>query len=980
MFAALAVLALGPDLAAQQVFPTDVELVAVDVLAVDSQGRPATDLAPLDFVVTVGGRPRRVVAAQLVRYGTPATAPAEAPPPRAEAITNQGAAPGRMIVLVPDLESLSPAGARAVSDAAIRFLGLLSPQDRVALVAVPSGPKLDFTTDHAQAAEALRTLRGTTPLRSDGFYNVSLAEAFARYSAMGDRRLWCAAWEREVLKQGVSSSIGPEECPDDPVLDAEARRVYDTAQASTAMTMGALLQLLRALAQVEGPKTVVFIGQGLVTGASGGELGGNRRLAEIAEAAAAARTGVYTIQLERGLLEAMDVTQRAMPQTTMLDQQLRADGLEAIAGHTGGALLRTTANPDVALARVATETQASWLLSFEPEPGDRDGRPHAIRVQVKRKGVELRARPQFVVKPKDAEPVSAESLARRALDAPLLASDVPLTLATFVLGQGEDKVLLVLAAEVGLGADLADAAAVGYSLRDGQGRLAASAVETGRLDSMRAPGGDALYYLATVELAPGPYTVRLAAAAPSGRRGSVERALEARLQSAHGLRLSDLLVSEPGRRASGQALSVDGRLLGRTAHCLLEIHGSPGPPSAQYELRTPGSALARLVSNAMIRPTTQPGSYSAEASLDLGSLEPGRYELHAVASLPDGSEAGRQVRPLELLVSAATRRAEGSEPGYESVVSRYASGDGERAVAELADWQDRRLRAEVRRIAAQSLAARRAALMLYSDAARLARRRGQSPELHESLAREIAGQLKDDYARRWWEAMAGLAQAESRWDDALAWAERGLREFPQSAELHLVVGSIEETFGVQQQHLLPEAVTGRISSQTEANIRFRREIDAHFEKARRSLRAALASDPSFAEARLRLGRVAYRRGETSEARVALEETLAQHPKPDTAFLAYLQLGRLEEDEGRLDDAARSYAAAVALDPDSQSARLALSHVRQRQGDTSGARAEVEAVLGSASRRRRADPLWRYPWGTSGSAEDRLEALRREARP
>ena len=60
--------------------------------------------------------------------------------------------------------------------------------------------------------------------------------------------------------------------------------------------------------------------------------------------------------------------------------------------------------------------------------------------------------------------------------------------------------------------------------------------------------------------------------------------------------------------------------------------------------------------------------------------------------------------------------------------------------------------------------------------------------------------MKDDpshraFARRWYEAMASLAEAETRWAEALAWAERGLRDFPDSVEMLLVQASIEETQG-----------------------------------------------------------------------------------------------------------------------------------------------------------------------------------------
>jgi cytochrome c-type biogenesis protein CcmH/NrfG len=105
--------------------------------------------------------------------------------------------------------------------------------------------------------------------------------------------------------------------------------------------------------------------------------------------------------------------------------------------------------------------------------------------------------------------------------------------------------------------------------------------------------------------------------------------------------------------------------------------------------------------------------------------------------------------------------------------------------------------------------------------------------------------------------------------------------------------------------------------------------------------------------------------------------LARSSARDTVFLAHLFLGRINEDAGRLDDAARAYEAALALHPRCQSARLALSHLLWRRGDAAGARREVEAALQPAGEGQHRDPFWQYPWGTGVGAEERLEALRRE---
>jgi tetratricopeptide (TPR) repeat protein len=124
--------------------------------------------------------------------------------------------------------------------------------------------------------------------------------------------------------------------------------------------------------------------------------------------------------------------------------------------------------------------------------------------------------------------------------------------------------------------------------------------------------------------------------------------------------------------------------------------------------------------------------------------------------------------------------------------------------------------------------------------------------------------------------------------------------------------------------------------------------------------------------------VAWRLGETAEARSALEEALARSRDGGTAYLAHLFLGRLDEDAGHLDAALRSYEAALVLDPACQSARLAISHVRLRRGDAAGARHEVETAVSLGGHRPHQDRFWLYPWGRSVGVDDRLEALRREA--
>ena len=357
---------------------------------------------------------------------------------------------------------------------------------------------------------------------------------------------------------------------------------------------------------------------------------------------------------------------------------------------------------------------------------------------------------------------------------------------------------------------------------------------------------------------------------------------------------------------------------------------------------------------------------------------------------------------LALPCPAAAQLSGVLSPAYEAVVLHYQSGDRDRAVSDMAGWPEGRLRGEMAALGALRENARkaldpaalilwhrvpvRAALMLHTDCALQARRVGASPLPHEWVAAEIARMLRDDgahraFARRWYEVMAGLAVSENRWGDGLGWAERGLRDFPDSAETLLVFGAIEETSAALVASRVSEEAFLAPGTRTARAARLHAQaVHDRLERACRALRSALVADPSLTEASLRLGRVAWRLGQAAEARSTLEEVLTQAHAPDEAFLAHLFLGRVHEDAGRLDDAARSYGAALALESHAQSARLALSHLRLRRGDPATARAEAERALRPAGARLRPDPFWLYPWGPANGVLDRLEALRREVSP
>lgn len=339
-----------------------------------------------------------------------------------------------------------------------------------------------------------------------------------------------------------------------------------------------------------------------------------------------------------------------------------------------------------------------------------------------------------------------------------------------------------------------------------------------------------------------------------------------------------------------------------------------------------------------------------------------------------------------LAASASWAQSGGPSPAYEATVRRYAAGEHEQAVRQLEAWSEERVIEEIDALETLWRKARtcvgcvsaaewqrqratiEAALMLHTDCALNARLTGGKPHPHESAAQDIASLISDDpalagYAARWYGAMAGLAEGQNRWYDALEWAERGVGALPGSAQMQLVLGSIEETLATLS---------------APADERLAAVERRHLEKASHAFTAALAADPSLVEARLRLGRVALRLGDFDSARTALAQVAGGKGDRSVVFLAPFFLGRVDEAAGRLEAAVTSYTAAIALMPQCQSARIALSHARLGLGDPKTARQELERALGPAGNRLRPDPFWLYSWGPSVGATGRLEELRREA--
>jgi tetratricopeptide (TPR) repeat protein len=334
---------------------------------------------------------------------------------------------------------------------------------------------------------------------------------------------------------------------------------------------------------------------------------------------------------------------------------------------------------------------------------------------------------------------------------------------------------------------------------------------------------------------------------------------------------------------------------------------------------------------------------------------------------------------MALVVGAAAPDVQVVSLEYEGVLRLYSRGEREAALAALGtmrasdlDQQIHSLQRQAKRSArALDALPLRAAVMLHVDRDELERpvatgreRARPCPGEDTRRAGQIAALLAQrdltrDFARRFFLAMAQRCQWDFCLEAAEQWGRDGLERFPGDASLQLVVGAALEE----------QATLGRGVGASDRIISFR--------EAARFLADAVTADPSRLDARVRLGRVQWRLGENEAARATLEEATRRGGALPLLYLAHLFLGQVHERSGGPGEAAREFARALEIDPQSQAAAIALSHACLLAGDTKQARQVLTDALALAGQRELRDAYWDYLGSSAADAEALFEALRSE---
>jgi VWFA-related protein len=438
-------------------FATQAELVTVDVVVLDRDGKPVPDLKRADFVVTEDGRPQKVTAFEAVEARLPAlTAPetvASAPSVSRLATNVAGPPTRRTFAIVFDDLRVGDVNIEQAKRAVEAFVEKdVRPGDRLVLFTTSDARFWATTRGPADAGwrEALRGVRSHERLpvyvgcqithyeamriedANDTAVQGLVSRRLAALCPDGGLRADAAAIAR---RGGASAGAARAPAESGPVHSWDAARVYAEERGQLASSLRVVREVTRSLGATPGRKALVLVTEGFPVDPS------LDVIREVREQAARANVALSFLDA-RGLpvgpsfLSAAGTTP-AIPAPdmgpTLALWRLNEEGPKILAKETGGLVLQT--NDLVSgLERVADESRVTYLLGYEPTNARRDGRYRKLKVEVLRPGLEVRARAGYFAAKGKEKPAPEPSVVRRALRSPFDADGIPLRLAAYVMG------------------------------------------------------------------------------------------------------------------------------------------------------------------------------------------------------------------------------------------------------------------------------------------------------------------------------------------------------------------------------------------------------------------------------------------------------------------------------------------------------------------------------------------------------------------
>ncbi len=434
-----------PDDGEEVVARITTNLVQLDAVVLDKEGRQVTDLTADDFEILEDGRAQKITNFSYVSNAeraprpekTPAAAAGSPPPPPVKLRLRDVR---RTFALVVDDLQASFASIYYIRRALKKFVDEeMQPNDLVAIVRVGAGVGAlqQFTSDKRILYQAIERVRFNLRARrfTGPFEPVTSREPTGSPGSLGSPK-------------DLSEEVGVKEGEDED----------DYLEASGAVgTLGAVKYVLRGMRELPGRKALLLFSEGFPLYRPNAAGGRNERVRDeyhhMIDAASRSATAVYTMD-PRGVvvtdftaeddLAGMARNPQAMTSLLMRRNTLVADTqstLRGIAEETGGIAFINNNDLNAGVRRVAEAERGYYLIGYRPEESTFDRKTgqrrfHNISVKVTRPGLVVRTRSGFFgVTEDDARPsqrTAAQQL-MAAITSPFESGAVDLRLTSIFL-------------------------------------------------------------------------------------------------------------------------------------------------------------------------------------------------------------------------------------------------------------------------------------------------------------------------------------------------------------------------------------------------------------------------------------------------------------------------------------------------------------------------------------------------------------------
>jgi VWFA-related protein len=389
-----------------QVFRTSADLVTIDAVVTDGDGRHVTDLTATDFEVTVAGKKQELQQAVYVKT---------ADQPRVLAAARATASPA-------ETSGASAASAPSEASLALRKTGVQPDHIARTIALVVDDLGLSFESTF-YVRKALHTYVDTQMQPGDLVAIVRTAGGVgALQQFTTDKRLLHMAAERVQWDFRSRNAVGwlRPVTTDTGVGDVDDSAAADLRDAmASSGSLGALEFIARGVAELPGRKCIVFMSEGFVgmfkDRAESGRIW--RSMSRMLGRANAAGVVVYTVNaggLQTGGLTAEDNPQQIQTgiqgtydaEATVRDRantRFRSlfdaqESLQFIADQTGGLAVANTNDLNLGISRVLDDQQGYYLLGYvaSKDAPRRGWDQNRVKVRLKRRpGLHVRARQGF---------------------------------------------------------------------------------------------------------------------------------------------------------------------------------------------------------------------------------------------------------------------------------------------------------------------------------------------------------------------------------------------------------------------------------------------------------------------------------------------------------------------------------------------------------------------------------------------------------